>query len=68
MRKILLLFSSAFTCLCICPAKALFNYNKEAIKEFALASQSIDEHLYDDAIMLLEKPLRQTLNLLKPTL
>lgn len=31
--------------------------DKEAIKNFALANQSIDEHLFDDAISLLQKAI-----------
>jgi outer membrane protein OmpA-like peptidoglycan-associated protein/tetratricopeptide (TPR) repeat protein len=31
--------------------------DKEAIKEFALANQSLDDHLYDEAISLLQKAI-----------
>jgi len=58
MRKILLLLILLLPVCAIAQQRRYSTENKEAIKNFALASQSIDEHLYDDAIMLLEKAIK----------
>src|ERR1700712_2358745 len=50
----LLLFISAFA---FAQERQYSTTNKDAIKYYALAAESLDEHLYDDAVAKLQKAI-----------
>ncbi|WP_428331315.1 OmpA family protein [Mucilaginibacter sp.] len=60
--SVLLLFLSVFA---FAQQKQYSTTDREAIKNFALANQSLDDHMFDDAIQLLQKAIESDGNFIE---
>jgi Tfp pilus assembly protein PilF len=57
MKNVILTFLLLFITVCVSAQQPYSTNNQEAIKNYALANQSIDEHEFTEAIALLQKAI-----------